>query len=172
MHDSATLLRSEALVRAVEKWSDALIDDEYWQEPEMRVERLLYALYNVGYWIEPLPRTRRDQAKRARLARLGRLTDAAELAALHTKAQWEAMLVWAGNACVCCSKIFTVKEWATKDHVIPLILGGDDSIANIQPLCPGCNSAKGTMIIDYRKPGWWEAMEWMVRPLAPEGNQP
>lgn len=38
----------------------------------------------------------------------------------------------------------------TLDHVIPLALGGENSIENAQPLCSSCNSSKGAKPIDYR----------------------
>lgn len=41
-------------------------------------------------------------------------------------------------------------EELTSDHVVPIILGGNNSIANTQPLCLSCNSSKGKRIIDYR----------------------
>lgn len=50
------------------------------------------------------------------------------------------------NKCLCCGS----KEKMTIDHVIPLILGGTNSIENIQPLCGSCNSKKGIKIKDYR----------------------
>lgn len=34
------------------------------------------------------------------------------------------------------------KDSATADHVIPLAIGGDDDLANIQILCPECNREK------------------------------
>ncbi len=51
-----------------------------------------------------------------------------------------------GNLCLCCKE----GKPLTPDHVIPLTLGGENSISNIQPLCRECNSRKGTRAIDYR----------------------
>jgi len=50
------------------------------------------------------------------------------------------------NKCLCCG----AKEKMTIDHVIPLILGGTNSIENVQPLCLSCNSKKGIKTTDYR----------------------
>ena len=41
----------------------------------------------------------------------------------------------------------------TIDHVRPLYLRGPNHIENLQPLCEGCNAAKGLIILDYRVRG-------------------
>ena len=50
------------------------------------------------------------------------------------------------NKCLCCGNTGKL----TMDHVIPLILGGNNTIENIQPLCGNCNSKKGIKVVDYR----------------------
>lgn len=52
-----------------------------------------------------------------------------------------------GNICLCCRRS-NVK--LTLDHIVPISMGGDDIIQNIQPLCGSCNSKKSRRIIDYR----------------------
>ena len=36
------------------------------------------------------------------------------------------------------------------DHVVPLKLGGANTVDNVQPLCGSCNCKKHLKIIDYR----------------------
>lgn len=38
----------------------------------------------------------------------------------------------------------------TKDHIIPLSLGGTDFADNLQPLCSKCNSSKGNKIFNKK----------------------
>ena len=52
------------------------------------------------------------------------------------------------KCCKCGSEV--IGGIPTKDHIIPTVLGGDDSIYNLQPLCRQCNLEKGIKIIRYR----------------------
>lgn len=65
----------------------------------------------------------------------------------HTDEQWERLKARYSYRCVKCQRI---NVELTKDHIVPLQLGGTDSIDNLQPLCRSCNSAKGATIADYR----------------------
>lgn len=73
-------------------------------------------------------RRRRDYRKRATQAILGS----------HTEDEWERLKALAKYRCVKCRK----KKRLTRDHIIPLSKGGDDTITNIQPLCHSCNCRK------------------------------
>jgi hypothetical protein len=65
----------------------------------------------------------------------------------YTEKEWIELCHNFGNKCLACGKS-NVK--LTQDHVIPLVLGGSNSINNIQPLCKSCNCKKHKKIIDYR----------------------
>jgi len=64
-----------------------------------------------------------------------------------TEQDWEKLKREADHRCLCCgSSEFPL----TKDHVIPVSIGGEDIPQNLQPLCGFCNSEKGDEIRDYR----------------------
>lgn len=68
----------------------------------------------------------------------------------HTETEWIYMKEFYKNKCLRCYKS-EPDIILTKDHVIPLSKGGNNSIENIQPLCSSCNSSKGNRHTkDYR----------------------
>lgn len=68
----------------------------------------------------------------------------------HKPSEWEALKRKYDNKCLCCGASEPEIK-LTRDHIIPLSKGGDNSIDNIQPLCMKCNSKKKTAQIDFRK---------------------
>lgn len=71
----------------------------------------------------------------------------------HTPNQWTA-LTDIFDACVRCAEPFYDRP--TKDHIVPIFMGGCDCIANLQPLCRSCNSGKGGTqdLRPLRNPRW------------------
>jgi 5-methylcytosine-specific restriction endonuclease McrA len=71
--------------------------------------------------------------------------------ATHTHEQWNTLLAICGDRCRRCGR----EGWLlTKDHIVPLRIGGSDGIENLQPLCGPCNSTKGLETVDYRPRDW------------------
>ena len=68
----------------------------------------------------------------------------------HTLAEWEAVKEFYAHMCLCCKQQEPFIK-LTEDHIIPLSLGGNNDIENIQPLCHSCNSRKHTKSTDYRE---------------------
>jgi len=65
----------------------------------------------------------------------------------HTLTEWLALREGYGEKCLRCG---ATDRTLARDHVIPLALGGADTIDNIQPLCKPCNSWKGNRVLDFR----------------------
>lgn len=64
----------------------------------------------------------------------------------HTDQEWIELCAKYDHRCLCCGEAKPL----TKDHVLPLSLGGDNTIQNLQPLCLACNLRKHAKHIDYR----------------------
>lgn len=82
----------------------------------------------------------RIKAHNERAARLGSNGDI-------TVEEWLALCERFDNRCVACG----IQKPLTVDHIIPLSMGGANTIDNIQPLCRSCNSSKHTKSTDYRQ---------------------
>lgn len=67
----------------------------------------------------------------------------------HTLDEWNKLKEKYNYTCLCCGKQ-EPKIKLTEDHIIPLSLGGNNYIENIQPLCISCNSSKRIKTTDYR----------------------
>lgn len=64
----------------------------------------------------------------------------------YTAQEWRDLCTKYGHVCLCCGE----RKSLTIDHVLPISLGGDNTINNIQPLCLACNLRKHAKHIDYR----------------------
>ncbi len=67
----------------------------------------------------------------------------------HKKEDWLELKELFNDLCVRC---FGESGYyhTERDHIKPVHAGGSDSITNLQPLCPKCNSSKGSESIDFR----------------------
>jgi superfamily II DNA or RNA helicase len=54
------------------------------------------------------------------------------------------------NTCLCCGKKRGEGVALNIDHIIPVAMGGGNTLSNLQTLCRICNSDKGVNTIDYR----------------------
>jgi len=73
----------------------------------------------------------------------------------HTNQEWEELKEEFCYRCVQCG---IKTERLEKDHIVPLSLGGGDTISNIQPLCSKCNMSKAVNNYNwkiYRKKYGW-----------------
>jgi 5-methylcytosine-specific restriction endonuclease McrA len=67
----------------------------------------------------------------------------------HTTVDWQELKTHYAFTCLRCKKQ-EPEIRLSKDHVVPLILGGSNDISNIQPLCRRCNSVKNRRTMDFR----------------------
>src|SRR5690606_31916768 len=67
-----------------------------------------------------------------------------------TAEDWSALKARYDYRCLCCGRR-EPEIVLSVDHVVPISLGGSNTIDNIQPLCKPCNSSKGNRhTTDYR----------------------
>jgi 5-methylcytosine-specific restriction endonuclease McrA len=69
----------------------------------------------------------------------------------HTYEEWLKIKYSTFGYCPACGGFFGDK--LTKDHIIPVSIGGSDFKENLQPLCCGCNSHKRNNIKNYVEGG-------------------
>jgi 5-methylcytosine-specific restriction endonuclease McrA len=102
---------------------------------------------NPGKKTEALKRWRKQNPEKVRVQKTNRRALEFGAEGNFTEAEWLSLVEKYEHKCLRCGRD-DVK--LTHDHVIPLSLGGSNSIDNIQPLCYSCNSSKSAKHIDYR----------------------
>jgi len=82
-------------------------------------------------------------AQRSRSKRRSKLR---EITNTLTANEWIDILKQYKFRCAYCGKEFTLFDRETRDHVIPISKGGDNTKENVVPACQSCNSKKGINI--------------------------
>ena len=122
-------------------------DRERWaNDPEFRKRKNAEDV--TRYHTNPKTHQRRIEASMAHVHKRRALIKGTNTK--FSRMEWRALCERYGHHCLACGKKF---EILSPDHVIPLSLGGLNSIDNIQPLCLPCNFKKRTDTTDYR-PLW------------------
>jgi len=70
----------------------------------------------------------------------------------HTREQFRKLVAFYENKCLCCRDEFPTAR-LEEDHVVPIAMGGNNTIYNLQPLCQPCNRRKADKHQDFR-PTW------------------
>jgi hypothetical protein len=66
----------------------------------------------------------------------------------YTLEQWNELIKKFDYMCLCCKRKQPEIK-LTVDHILPISMGGRNSIENLQPLCFSCNARKNAKHIDY-----------------------
>lgn len=66
----------------------------------------------------------------------------------HTSKEWIDLKETYNFTCPACKKS-EPEITLTRDHILPILLGGRNDIRNIQPLCMKCNAKKHIQIVRY-----------------------
>ena len=125
----------------VRRWSASHPEKKHKNSQDWYTNNLERAIENAHKWkagnIEKVRNYKREHRARKR-----------QNGGQITIAEWQEYLDRYGYKCLCCGRD-DVK--LTHDHIVPLKLGGPNTIENSQLLCQSCNSKKGLKIIDYRR---------------------
>lgn len=110
-----------------------------WRTANKEKERQLQKVYRKRY-LERHPDSAAQHDNRRRARERNALGQ-------HTRQEWKAKSRAIGR-CVYCGNC---RVHLTRDHIVPLVKGGTDSIDNIVPACRSCNSRKGTSLIALKQ---------------------
>ncbi len=121
-------------------------EDEEYREKDKASRRQHYA-DNRDKTLERTSQYKKENPEKVAIWKSNRRVRKAKNGGTFTSEEWKELCERYDNMCVCCRK----ERKLTVDHVVPISLGGNGYIENIQPLCKSCNSRKGNRSsADYR----------------------
>lgn len=128
----------------------------YWRDPDLaraidkehrnRNRDAVNAYARAQYRKNPEPQ-KAAARKRSRFAFHKRKARILQNGGELTAAQWRGVCARYNHKCLRCG----LRKPLTIDHVLPLSMGGNNDVSNVQPLCLDCNLQKGARHIDYRR---------------------
>jgi 5-methylcytosine-specific restriction endonuclease McrA len=128
------------------------------REARLRQESPKHRAYNyqkAQQWIKNHPLRYGELMKASNSNRRARIVGAE---GQYTTQEWLDLKTDYGNRCIYCGRKVEQPE---ADHVVPLKLGGANSIDNIAPACESCNSSKNATPL----------LVWMWRQLKKSGGR-
>lgn len=137
------------------KWVERNLEKDRARKKKWREEHIEHVIQNNKDWyvanakrvFDNVKRWQKENPDRTTIYRARRRANKRGAGGKITIQEWKDLCNKYGNKCLCCGRT-DVK--LTLDHVIPLKMGGENTIGNSQPLCRSCNSKKSTKTIDYR----------------------
>lgn len=113
-----------------------------WEEARAEIE-VLFWKDNGKFWELWFQLNVVDEVYEGKVRRRGILVGK------HTEKEWEDKLNQYDNRCFYCGRVGKL----TKDHIVPVALGGLNIIDNIVPSCMRCNRKKHTKMLHKFKEG-------------------
>lgn len=105
-----------------------------------------WRLANPQKHLETIKRYRKAHPEVATANRNLRRARLSGIGGKYTAKEWQSLCKSYDYRCLACGE----EKPLTVDHVLPISLGGTNTIDNIQPLCRSCNARKHDKHIDYR----------------------
>lgn len=117
----------------------------YWQSRNARREAAR-DWYSANRWKASRSQREWQQRNLDRLTQYANRRRARKISngGTHTLEEWRDLLRRHNRRCAYCG---AEGRPLTRDHIMPLVLGGSDSIENIAPACRPCNSEKARMTL-------------------------
>jgi len=74
------------------------------------------------------------------------------------------------DKCCYCERPFTVKNFGTKEHIVPKSKGGTDRLSNLRPCCFECNQLKSDLDLNQFKANAWVIIKILNRTFTMNEN--
>ena len=132
--------------RNPEKIRDYLREYHRTHKSELKVKRYAYYLKNKEHISVGIKEWGKNNPEKLKMYSSRKMKFKLSSEGSFTDHEWEELCAKYDHKCLACGE----EKPLTRDHVIPISLGGRNDIGNIQPLCKSCNSKKHTDSTDYR----------------------